>query len=117
MATREERIGLTLTYYVTEEVPSEGTYGNQPKRPEHTDELEIDVHYDDDSPGIPDALRSKDLQVQLLGTPRAMEELGRYLIALARMQSENPYPHDHFEDLGSANGGRMHLIVERQPPR
>jgi hypothetical protein len=86
--------------------------------PPFTNELSVDVSPDDsDSLGIPPELtRLGRLQVQLAGTPRALEALGTYLIALARLQTRDPDVHDHFEDVQYEPGGTTHLIVRRKVP-
>lgn len=111
--TKEVPWQTTLRYLVRTEKPESGSFGNQPVRPGYTDEVEIGVYLDDESIGPPNELVGKPLQVQLAGSARALEELGKFLVALARLETANPTPHDHFEDVRNAYGGTIHLIVER----
>jgi len=107
---------LVLEYHMTDENPEIGSFGNCPVDPEFTGELEVGVYIDDDTVGAPKELIGKPLQVRLSGTARALEEFGKYLIALARLETGNPTPHDHFEDVKNEYGGMIHLIAERVQP-
>lgn len=109
---RHQRTELLLQFYQGEDMPGQGIFYTRPVDPEFTDELEIAVYSDDDSIGVPESLQTLPLQVQMAGTPRALEAFGIYLIALARLETADPDPHEHFDDVRSPHGG-MHLIVRR----
>jgi hypothetical protein len=110
----EKSTTVTLSYVAGEEDPERGIFGRRPLDPEFTDELGVAVYPDDGTTGVPEFLRSTPLQVQLSGTPRALEALGTYLIALARLETADPNPHEHFEDVRNVHaGGTLHLIVRR----
>lgn len=109
------RIQLDLEYHHGVDVPGK-VYVNAPVEPQHTDELTLAVRSDNEEdleqdPRAPAILGRP--QIHLAGSPRALEEFGRYLIALARLESADPDPHEHFEDVQNADGGTVHLIVHR----
>lgn len=106
-------IEVTLSYFQGEDDPERQIFATRPVDPEFTSELQIDVHIDDDSVGTPSALQGKQLQVEFAGSARALEAFGTYLLALARLQSSDPDPHEHFEDVQDATGHPLHLIVRR----
>lgn len=107
-------VEVTLAYYRGEDDPEEGIFATRPVDPEFTNELKIAVYIEDDSVGPPpEVLRKGPLQVQLSGTSRALEAFGTYLVALARLDTADPDPHEHFEDVGNEHGGTLHLIVRR----
>lgn len=111
---RQVPIELLLEYWNQGERPGI-FYGNAPVHPAHTDELTIAIRCDDDSVEDPRAqIVFCRPQVHLVGTARSLEEFGRYLIALARLETSDPNPHDHFEDVQSDDGGAVHLIVRRK---
>ena len=53
-----------------------------------------------------------DVQVELNGTARALEELGVFLVALGRLDSNDPSPHEHFQFRSGAKA--VELIVRRR---
>jgi hypothetical protein len=82
--------------------------------PEHTDELKIAVYQDESDTGTANkVLELGRLQVQLQGTSRALDEFGRFLISLARLETNDTDPHNHLEDVQYEPGGTVHLIVRR----
>ena len=109
-------IDVTLEYWCGEEA-SERPNAHTPVDPAFTNELTIAVRSDED--GIDPRYQPflGRAQVHLAGTPRSLEEFGRYLIALARLETGEPDPHDHFEDVQNGEGATVHLIVHRNPPR
>lgn len=112
--TRDKPTELVLSYVTGVDDPERGIYTTRPVEPAFTDELRVAVYIDDDETvGFPRELQGKRLQVQLGGSARALEALGTYLIALARLESPDPDPHEHFEDVGDERGGTMHVIVRR----
>jgi hypothetical protein len=83
--------------------------------PDFTNELRLAVYPDDDRVFKSSELdKLGRLQIEISGTPRAYEAFGRYLIALARLETSDDNPHDHFEDVEFAAGGTAHLIVRRR---
>ena len=111
----EKSATVTLAYVDGEEDAARGIFGRRPLDPEFTDEIGVAVYPDDESTAITGLLRSTPLQVQLSGSPRALEALGTYLIALARLETADPNPHEHFEDVRNVHaGGTLHLIVRRR---
>ena len=105
---------IALEYY-----ESAGTKAKPLERwlvdPKYVNELKLAVYQDDDSRGTTQTLsKRRRLQVQLGGTPRSLEALGRYLIAMARLNTDDPDFHDHFEQVQCENGGTVHLIVRRE---
>jgi hypothetical protein len=107
-----ERATIELRYNTGEEEPERGIYRNQATEPEAGPELLIAVHQltepDDVLPGNP-----FQRQVHLVGTPAGLEALGTYLIALARLQTSDPEPHGHLDDVHAADGGTISLIPRR----
>jgi hypothetical protein len=101
----ETSAAVTLAYVAGEEDPGRGIFGGRPLDPEFTDEIGVAVYPDDGTTGVPEFLRSTPLQVRLSGTPRALEALDTYLIALARLETADPNPHEHFEDVRNAHAG------------
>lgn len=89
---------------------------SMPVAPRHSDELLIALRSDEteDDPRRP--LTQDRPQVHFAGTPRALEEFGRYLIALARLPSNDSDLHEHFEGVQNDEGGTVHLIVRRLKP-
>jgi hypothetical protein len=82
--------------------------------PKYTDELQLAVYADDDSLGVPDAIKQLGrLQVELGGSPRALEELGRFLIAMARIETNDRNVHEHLEDVRYGTNEIVHLVVRR----
>jgi len=104
---------LELEYYAGTDVPGK-RYASMPVDAEFTEELTVSIRVDDPEadPRV-DPLGGRRPQVNLVGTPRALEALGKYLIALARLRTVDPDPHEHFEDVRNADGGTVHLIVHR----
>lgn len=103
---------VSLEYW-TESGLSGGTDQGMPVDPDHTNELVIAVRSDDGDGDPRASVLAGTPQIHLAGTSRALEALGRYLIALARLQSHDPDLHEHFEDVQNDDGGTVHLIVRR----
>jgi len=111
-----EKVSVTaqipLEYWRGEDVPGV-VYQNVPIEPEHTDELVMAIRSDDGGDDPRERVVDGRPQVHLAGTPRALEAFGRYLIALARLETLDPDVHEHFEDVQNDDGGTVHLIVHR----
>jgi hypothetical protein len=112
MAEKVEQVTIELRYNAGKDEAERGIYRNQAIEPEAGNELLIAVHRlkepDDVLPGNP-----FQQQVHLVGTPAGLEALGTYLIALARLQTADPEPHGHLDDVKSADGGTISLIPRR----
>lgn len=103
---------IALEYWRGEEVEGQ-VYRNAPVEPAHTDELTVAIRSDDGTADAREPVVPGRPQVHLAGTPRALEAFGRYLIALARLETIDPDVHEHFEDVRNDDGGTVHLIVRR----
>lgn len=108
-----ETIQLTLEY--TGE-PQSGGYGLYPVAPNYTTELALAIRdhpelaADGDAP-FPE--NPTQFQVHLFGTSRALEELGRFLIALARSGTKDPEPYGSLDDVRNVDGGTVRLLPRR----
>lgn len=111
--TRTVVVEVELRYNTGVDDQEQGVFSTRPVDPRYTDELQLGVYADDDSVGFPATLNGKRLQVELSGSARSLEALGTYLIALARLETPDPDPHEHFEDVQDARGGTAHLILRR----
>jgi hypothetical protein len=107
-------VQLALAYYAGEDDATRGIFSRRPVEPEHTEELRIGVYFDDDAIGVPPELAGRPLQVELAGSARALEALGAYLVALARHSTEDPEPHEHFDEIAGEQGSQVHLVVRRK---
>lgn len=112
-------IQFELAYVSTgPDLPEQGYWRNFPVDPQHTSELTVGIEPFDHT--IHDTLYKAAEhgrpQIVLSGPPRALEELGRHLIALARCETQNPDVHTHIDDVANANGGTVHLVIHRDGP-
>jgi hypothetical protein len=106
---------IRLRYRVGPDDPERGVYYTFPVEPRFTSELRIGAYLEDVDPDpLPPILKGGVLQIELAGTPRALEALGTYLIALARLETQDPNPHEHIEDVMHEGGGSVHLIIRRE---
>ncbi|WP_331021430.1 Imm32 family immunity protein [Longimicrobium sp.] len=104
-----------MRYRVGPDDPERGVYYTFPVEPRFTSELRIGAYLEDVDPDpLPPILKGGVLQIELAGTPRALEALGTYLIALARLETQDPNPHEHIEDVMHEGGGSVHLIIRRE---
>jgi hypothetical protein len=109
-----QNVSVELNYYVGPDDPINGVFYSRPVDPEFTSELVVGVYTDDDdSTGHPPVLAGLPLQISVAGSARALEAMGKYLLALARINSSDPDLHEHFEDVCDERGGNLHLIVRR----
>jgi hypothetical protein len=108
-------VEIELSYYTGGDDPERGIFTTRPVDPEHTGELRMAVYTDDDTIGFPPELEGKPLQIEFSGSARALDAFGTYLIALARLNSPDSDPHEHFEEVVDERGGTVHLIVRRRP--
>jgi hypothetical protein len=106
---------IVLEYTGGRDEPERGVFRNFPVDPEFTSELIVAVRSDEDPADRHwrQAVTGGRLQVHLAGSSRALEELGRYLIALARLQTADPEPHASLDDVRDADGGVLRLLTRR----
>jgi hypothetical protein len=112
MPIKAETISIALQYTTGEDEPSRGIFRNQAVEPDTGGQLLIQVHHLDD----PDAVlpgNPHQRQVHLVGTAAGLEAFGTYLIALARLETADPEPHGHFDDVKANDGGTISLIPRR----
>ena len=112
---RRENVSLALEYVSMGKDEPGKVYRNFPRRAERTNELAIAIRPFD--PDIEErqynAATHGKPQIILAGPAEALEELGKYLIALARLETTNESPGEHYDDVQNADGGTTHLIVRR----
>lgn len=107
-------VRLRLDYYVGEDEPARGVYRNAVVWPKYTRELLIAIRNDAEPfSDKPFDAQTDPPQVHLVGTARALEELGRYLVALGRLKTADPEPYGWFDDVRNADGGRARLLPRR----
>ena len=82
-----------------------------PLEPANTAELMIAYRELDEESGASTNPRQR--QVHLIGTASALEELGTFLIALARCTTTDPEPYASLEDVRWADGGTVRLLPRR----
>lgn len=109
-----KRIELELQYSGGKDDPSRGIYRNYPIAPPFVSELAISIAGDEDPARVRwQVERLGRPQVHLAGTPRALEELGRYLIALARLETDDPEPSGSLDGIQNPDGGTVRLLPRR----
>ncbi len=113
MNTKTETIELKLNYFRNRSDPSRKSFSGGVKDPQHLDRLAVwvdeDIDYDWNSEQF---VPNDGYQVHISGTRSALFELGRYLVALSKYETEDPMYHDHFDDLHDvADKSRCKLIV------
>jgi hypothetical protein len=118
MNQSEERDQLVrLRYRVGPDDPKQGIFYTRPYEPEFTSELLVSAYLENaQTDALSELLKTGRLQIELVGTPRALESFGTFLIALARLETEDPKPHEHLEDVQGEHGSTVHLIVRRSSP-
>lgn len=116
MSTRSVRVTveLPLDYRTGSDEPERGIFRNSVIPPEHPEELLLAVRSVQSPTSDPyNAKTDGPSQVHLVGTPRALEELGRYLVALARLDTKDPEPYGWVERIRNADGGSARLVLRR----
>jgi hypothetical protein len=77
---------------------AQGHFAGGVEEPQHLNELTIGVNdrelFDFEKDRF---VPTGDLQVQISGSRRALYEFGRYLVALSKLETEDPDYHDHFD--------------------
>lgn len=110
---KTKKIQLELLYTGGHDDPERGVFRNQVIEPKHTSELVVAVRSDTDPSAAWTAASGVRPQIHLAGSARALEELGRYLVALARLESADPEPYGSLEDVRNADGGTVRLLPRR----
>lgn len=113
----KNRVEIDLEYSGGKDEPEKRIFRNFPIEPEFTSELVIAIAGDDDPARVRwDVPRCGRPQVHLSGTARALEALGRYLIALARLETKDPEPSASLDDVRNADGGTVRFLPRRLGP-
>lgn len=112
--TEKVRAEIDLLYTGGEDRPAKGIFRNQVVEPKYTDELTIAVRSNVNMPQAWPGDNAHQPQVHLAGSARALEELGRYLIALARLNTRDPEPFGSLDDVHNADGGTVRLLPRRR---
>lgn len=107
------KIELSLKYTGGRDEPQRGVFRNQVVEPKHMSELVMAVRSDVDPAGQWTTSSGERAQIHLAGSARALEELGSYLIALARLETQDPEPYGSLEDVRYADGGTVRLLPRR----
>ena len=115
--TRTTKVSTTIDLeYVSVGEDGENVFRNFPVDPEHSDQLSISIR-----PFSPDgtekaynATMHGRPQVVVSGSPAALEGLGRYLLALARLESSHPRAGTNVDDVKNIDGGTVHLVIRRE---
>ncbi len=108
---RAENVTVTLRYSGGEDEPERRVFRNHPLLPDLGADLMISVVQLDEASD--DLANPFQLQVHLVGTSRGLEELGTYLIALARLVSSDPEPYGSFDEIPLSGGGTIRLLPRR----
>lgn len=104
---------VVLEYTRGADEPAKGIFRRFPVSPRFADELVLGIAGEDDPARVRWDAAQGPPQVHLAGTPRAFEELGTFLIALARLQTQDPAPSTSLSDVRFDQGGHARLIVHR----
>ena len=113
MKLNKQKIELELRYRTGSSDPDKGHFAGGVDEPKHLEELAIEVSdrelFDFEKDVF---VPTGGLQVQISGSRRALYEFGRYLVALSKLDTEDPDYHDHFDGLRMSDDTRgCELIV------
>lgn len=111
MSESVNRVSIDLRYSGGKDDPEHGIYRNIPIEPDHTSELSVAIRSIGDGAGVPG--NPQQLQVHLIGTARALESLGCFLVALARLSTTDPEPYGSLDDVQNVDGGTLRLLPRR----
>jgi hypothetical protein len=107
-------VELQLDYRVGEDEPQRGIYRNSVVPPKFSRELMVAVRRKDVLQSEPyNSATDGPPQVHIAGSPRALEELGRYLVALARLDTQDPEPYGWMDNVPNADGGTARVVLRR----
>ena len=101
-------VEIALDYMSGRDEPAKGIFRNHPVQPEIDERLLIAVRGFNGQ-----GTKGIQPQVHLVGTASALEELGKYLIALARVETADPEPYGSFDNVRDADGGMLRLLPRR----
>ena len=105
-------VTVRLAYSTGRDEPERGIFRNQAVEPNDGAGLLIAyLELDETSDVFPDNPRQR--QVHLVGTGPALEALGTYLIALARLEGADPEPYGSFDEVRFERGGTIRLLPRR----
>lgn len=103
---------IQLEYLVGKSNPNKGVYEGGVCEPRYLNELMIDIQNEEIFDFEKDAfIELENRIIHFSGSRRAFKELGRYLIALSKYETEDPDYHDHFDEVGSINSESKNKIV------
>lgn len=104
---------IILRYSGGADEPERRVFRNYPLLPDLGSDLMISVtELDEASENLENPFQ---VQVHIVGTSRGLEELGTYLVALARLESNDPEPYGSFDDIPLSGGGTIRLLPRRVP--
>ena len=116
MTTKKKQVmvHLPLDYRVGRDEPARGIYRNSVEPPNHTAELIVKITPAAETfPSTEDSDLDLRTQVHIVGSSRALEELGRYLVALARLETADPEPYGSLDHIQDGNGGTLRVLPRR----
>ncbi|OZM58464.1 hypothetical protein CIB95_02535 [Lottiidibacillus patelloidae] len=113
----QKKVTLTLEYFKNKVSKDKTVFSGGVVEPEISG-LMIDVregmHFDLESEQL---VRNGKHELHIYGGRKDMMEFGKYLIALANYETEDPNYHDHFDNIKNFDGEDSVDIVIYQPKR
>ncbi|MEZ4699786.1 MAG: hypothetical protein R2834_05615 [Rhodothermales bacterium] len=108
---------LTLEYMQGRSRPEDGYFEGGVAGPQHLEQLGVCVQKELRLNMVTDEMEETGaMQVSISGNRDVLFNLGRYLVAVARLDTEDPDYHDHFDSLKHVNGcAPCRLIVRLEP--
>jgi len=111
----QKEVTLTLEYFQNKADKASGIYEGGIVDP-NIEGLIIDVTNGESFDFEADEFVSNGkYEIYLRGNREAIKELGRYLIALAEYDTEDPNYHDHFDNIRNSDGKESVDLVIYQP--
>lgn len=108
-------VELPLEYRIGRDEPEKGIYRNSVVPPKYVDELAVVVRHPSDElselAGDPDF--DLTTQIHIVGSGRALEELGKYFVALARLETEDKEPYGSIDDVPDGSSGTLRILPRR----
>lgn len=106
---------IELNYLIGKQDVNNGIFEGGVESPKCMNELIVDVHEDEVfDEKIDDFVSSGKVQIVISGSDASIEELGKYLIAFARYNTEDSNYHDHFENIKNSEGKEfVSLMVKK----